>query len=36
MHLFDTTSLKDSDAEAKRFMAPLLNTVGILLAQDGG
>lgn len=34
MHLFDTTSLKDSDPEAKRFMAPLLNTVGILLAQD--
>eukprot|EP00435_Cladocopium_sp_Y103_P064862 s61_g26.t1 len=35
VHLFDTTSLKDSDPEAKRFMAPLLNTVGILLAQDG-
>ena len=27
-------NVKDSDSEAKRFLAPLMNTLGILMAQD--
>ncbi|CAE7544206.1 TBCD [Symbiodinium pilosum] len=34
LHIFDLAGLKDAAAEAKRLLAPLLNTMGILLAQD--
>ena len=31
---FEQINVKDSDSEAKRFLAPLMNTLGILMAQD--
>lgn len=34
LRIFDTAGFKDAAGEAKRLLAPLLNTTGILLSQD--
>ena len=34
LKLYDSVSIRDSDPEAKRLLAPLMNTVVVLLAQE--